>query len=407
MSTNRKNLLFVTCGFPPSGGMGIHRVTKFVKYLSRLNWKITVITTKPSKYGRKDHSLQSDISKETAVVQTTNFYTSPNATKYTRFRFLLDYYLKWYPTAIYRGIKLIRNNNITTIFASYPWTSHIIIAFMIAIMTRTKLVIDYRDYWNKSVPLLSNLLTALERKIMRKAKFVVFNNYHTSQCYKTSYNKVLKNKSFIIENGYDKEDMLYNSIKDDTYFNIVYTGNTYSKTIQRPFLMAVKELADEDKISSNDFQITFVGYENNIDKGYIYKKNIHQFFTFIDDIPHIDSVKIQLSADLLLLFANFNPLMSKWCTPGKFFEYLGAKKTILLLAHENSAMADYLRWTSSGVLVDPTDLKQIKNTILEFYVDWQDKRERIYADKSEMPRDDFNYKKLTSKLEYLLLKITV
>jgi hypothetical protein len=371
--------------------------------LSRLNWKITVITTNPSKYGRKDLSLQSDIPKETTVIKTTNLYTSPNANKYIRFRFLLDYYLKWYPAAIYRGIKVIRNNNITTIFASYPWTSHIIIAFIIAIMTKTKLVIDYRDYWNKSVPLLSNLLTALERKIMRKAKFVVFNNYHTSQFYKKSYNKILKNKSFIIENGYDKEDMLNNSIKDNIYFNIVYTGNTYSKAIQRPFLVAVKELADEDKISSNDFQITFVGYENNLDKRYIYKNNIHQFFTFIDDIPHIDSVKIQLSADLLLLFANFNPLMSKWCTPGKFFEYLGARKTILLLAHENSAMADYLRWTSSGVLVDPTDLEQIKSTIFEFYDEWRHKRERVSVDKPEMARDDFDYKKLTCKFEYLLL----
>ena len=39
-----KRCLIVTYYFPPTGGGGIQRITKLIKYLSRQNWQFNVVT---------------------------------------------------------------------------------------------------------------------------------------------------------------------------------------------------------------------------------------------------------------------------------------------------------------------------------------------------------------------------
>lgn len=405
MESKRKNLLIVTCGFPPAGGMGVHRITKFVKYLSRRNWSIFVLTVHITKYGRKDYSLEKDIPTATKVYRTNNLYTSQEPNKFSRIRFLFDYYFKWYPKAIIAGSKLITKNDINLIFASYPWASHIVIGYMLSMISHCHLVIDYRDCWDKRFPLLSLFLNGLERKIIKKSNHVVFNNFHTSESYRGKYKAVLTSKYSLIENCYDNEDDFSTPRDRQQIFNIVYAGNSYHKRIQRPFLTGIKELAGEGKLDKRDFKVTFVGYGDNIDKEYIFRNRIEAFFRFTDDVTHAESVKIQMTSNLLLLFANFGPSVSSWCTPGKFFEYLGTGKPILLLAQKGSAMADYLEWTKSGVLVDPADLDGLKNVITDFYSNWKNGKALSTDGTPQMQRDDFNADFLTNKLDDVFRKV--
>ena len=399
MELKRKNLLIVTCGFPPSGGMGIHRITKFVKYLSRRNWNIYVLTVYPTKHGRRDYSLLKDIPAETRVFKTNSLYTSKNPSKFSRIRFLFDYYFKWYPRAIITGKNLIGENDIDLIFTSYPWASHIIIGYMLSIISNRHLVIDYRDYWNKKFFLLSFLLHSLERKIIKRSDHVIFNNIHTAELYGEKYKAVLEDKYSVIENGFDVEDEFCDLDEKNSFFNVVYAGNAYNRKLQRPFFTVIKQLGEEGKIDARDFKVTFVGYGNNVDKEYIFRNRIEPFFKFIDDVTHAESVKIQMTSNLLLLLSNFEPSVSKWCTPGKFFEYLGTGKPILLLAQKKSAMADYLEWTKSGVLVDPADIKGLKDAITCFYNNWKSGQAFIMKGDPFLPRDNFEIKELTNKLE--------
>ena len=42
-----KKLLIVSKHFPPNGQPGSHRLVGFIKYLTKLDWKIFVLTLKP------------------------------------------------------------------------------------------------------------------------------------------------------------------------------------------------------------------------------------------------------------------------------------------------------------------------------------------------------------------------
>lgn len=403
MEPRNKNLLIVTCGFPPSGGMGIYRITKFVKYLSRHDWNIYVVTVHPTKYGRKDYSLLKDIPEEINIFKTNELYTSRRNNKFARMRFFFDYYIKWYPRAIIKGKKIIKENDIDLIFVSYPWASHLVIGFILSIITNRSLIIDYRDYWTKGFFPFSLFFDYLEKIIIQKSEYVIFNNYHTSELYKFKYKGILGDKYDIIENGYDNEDRPCVVYTENNYYNIVYTGNPYNKNIQRPFLRAIKQLVEERQINKKNFKITFVGYLNNLDRDYIINNEIEPYFEFVEDVTHNESITFQMKASLLLLFADFDSFKDMWCTPGKFFEYLGTGKPILLLADKKSAMADYLEWTKSGLLVEPHDVQMMKTTIYKLYNDWKNLKILTVENNPILPRENFNIKNLTKKLENIFL----
>ena len=64
-----KKVLMVSYFFPPCGGGGVQRSSKFVKYLPRFNWKPYVLTVRKRNL-EKDLSLLKDIPPEAEIFET-------------------------------------------------------------------------------------------------------------------------------------------------------------------------------------------------------------------------------------------------------------------------------------------------------------------------------------------------
>ena len=64
-----KRVLVVSYNFPPVGGAGVQRVTKFVKYLPDFGWDVTVLTTENPSVPVYDESLLADIPPQTVIVK--------------------------------------------------------------------------------------------------------------------------------------------------------------------------------------------------------------------------------------------------------------------------------------------------------------------------------------------------
>src|SRR5262249_60079858 len=65
-----RHVLVVALFFPPMGGGGVQRVTKFVKYLDACGWRSTVIAGRPEDYWMRDDSLVADVPASARVVRT-------------------------------------------------------------------------------------------------------------------------------------------------------------------------------------------------------------------------------------------------------------------------------------------------------------------------------------------------
>jgi hypothetical protein len=65
----RRRLLLVAYAFPPVGGAGVQRPVKWVKYLHRADWDVTVLTPENPSVPVLDHSLLAEVPAETVLLR--------------------------------------------------------------------------------------------------------------------------------------------------------------------------------------------------------------------------------------------------------------------------------------------------------------------------------------------------
>src|SRR6187549_1390456 len=66
---NEKKVLIIAYYWPPSGGSGVQRWLKFVKYLPSFGWKPYVFTPENPSFAVQDESLLKDVPSEAEVVR--------------------------------------------------------------------------------------------------------------------------------------------------------------------------------------------------------------------------------------------------------------------------------------------------------------------------------------------------
>ena len=67
---SRKKVLIITYYWPPSGGAGVQRWLKFVKYLPKFGWEPIVFTVQNGEYPVIDNSLVNDVSSNLQVIKS-------------------------------------------------------------------------------------------------------------------------------------------------------------------------------------------------------------------------------------------------------------------------------------------------------------------------------------------------
>lgn len=203
MSAASRRVLIVAYAFPPVGGAGVQRVTKFVKYLSEFGWDATVLTVENPSVPVFDESLLDDIPPQTAIVkartlepgyalkqavsasassakqsgrasvhdqtvekpkQASRSQLTATATALAK-RFLRgaanlllqpDPQVLWNPHAIRAGLRTLSQQRHHAIFVTAPPFSSFLIGSELARRTGLPLVLDYRDEWSISNSYLEN-----------------------------------------------------------------------------------------------------------------------------------------------------------------------------------------------------------------------------------------------------------
>ena len=64
-----KKILIITYYWPPSGGSGVQRWLKFVKYLPQNGWKPIVVVPENAEYPVLDSTLEKEIPSEAEIIK--------------------------------------------------------------------------------------------------------------------------------------------------------------------------------------------------------------------------------------------------------------------------------------------------------------------------------------------------
>jgi len=430
-----KTVLIITYTFPPYLDSGVFRISKTIKYLFKLGWKIIVITPN-QKYKKKiDLELMDDLPNSIKIFKTfswnpfqflptQNYNFSLQQTQSKKLSifasliysigkiysflinlfFLPDHHVLWYFFSKKTVDNVIKKFQPDIIFSSSPPSTVHLLANRAAKKYNIPWATDFRDEWTLnpfkkySTPLHKFFDKKLESSILHRTNLFITVSYGILNAYKNEYSSLPSKKFSVIFNGFDADDFRKKIQKKSKKFTISYTGNFYGGVSPNVFLKAVVELIRENKINTNDIQIIFAGslvFRADPAIEYSLLKPILQMHT---TVSHNQALKIMQESNVLLLCISHK--RGPVSLTGKIFEYFASGNTILALVPKDGDAAKIIREMEAGIICDPDDLVGVKNSLLDLYHQWKNNN---FQKKDLSPiLNKFSRKEQTDKLDQYL-----
>jgi len=413
------NVLVIAYYYPPLGLSGVQRTLKFTKYMQQFGWKSTIITTGKIAYYAHDISLLKEAEQANVEIIRTESL-NPNSllrkkgtvkmpssflmklfSRFSKTFFVPDNKLYWSGKAIRVARKLLKEKKFDAIYVSVPPFSSIDKAVNLKKEFNIPLFVDYRDAWLTNqfrfypTPIHKYLNKRLEDKVLRNVDRVLVVNRAVKEDLMNEYKFLSFNDVYILTHGYDPDD--FDKItplpRENNKLRITYSGIFYEGITPKYFLKAFKELTLEYPDIASNIELHFVGHFKRENRKLVKRLKLQSFVKEIGYLSHLESVKRIISSDILWLMLPDDKKMNN-VTPGKIFEYFGAKKPILASLPEGISK-QIIRNYEASFITKPNDVDDIKNTILKIH--------SLYLT-NELPKpnleyvDKFNRIKLTKDL---------
>jgi len=422
-----KKVLVITYYWPPSGGPGVQRVLKFVKYLPEFGWEPIILTVMDGEYPVIDESLLNEVDPKLKVYKTKsyepfNFYKSftgrrreekipkhainksgsesikQKISRLVRANiFIPDARVGWVKSIELEGMKIIEKENPSVILSTSPPHSLQLGAKRLAEKSGLKWVADLRDpwteaYWMKDigrVSLAQSIDKKFERSVINKADDVIVVSSSLIQNYKDTG----RQDFHVLPNGYDTDDFDNLKKTGSDKFRILYAGGLSASQNPVNFFEAVSRLVDQVK---QNLDINFYGSFHSSILDTINKNNISSLVNLHDYIAHNEAIKKMADADLLLLLIP-NTKYNEGIITGKLFEYMAARNFILTVGPPKGDAANILEETGSGKVIgydeDPSKI------IIEQFERWK-KKEILQVDEEALNK--YTRRSTTQKLSQIL-----
>jgi glycosyltransferase involved in cell wall biosynthesis len=386
-------VLIITYYWPPSGGPGVQRWLKFVKYFREFGIDPIVYTVDKKNFQIEDDSLNEDIPVSVEVLKKPiwepgKIFSGHNRKKKESIGFLsekpgfftrLIYFIRanyFIPDAkkfwIDPSVKFIKSylekNSVDAIISTGPPHSLHLIALRLKTMLGVKWIADFRDPWTEidyfhQLPLTKQARRKhekLERKVLERAdRVVVVSDYMKSQF--TRINR----STITITNGFDSE-IVERTDPLDRHFSLVHIGMMNETRNPDTLWKILEELKRENKDFKSRLKLKLIGKLAEEVRRSVTQRELQEELEEIDYLPHNSIMDHLRSAQVLLLVVNDVPA-AKGIVTGKVFEYLASGRPILAIGPTDGDLAKILKKSGAGQIVDRKDEKGLKKVLLDLF----------------------------------------
>ncbi len=433
-----KKALILTYYWPPSGGAGVQRWLKFVKYMRYFNWEPIVYTVANGEMPEIDLSLEKDVPPGICILKTPIWepykaYKAiigqkkdekinaaflnerkkkslfSNVAVWIRGNFFIPDARKfWIKPSVKFLTEFLAKNHVDIIVSSGPPHSmHLIAREIKKKFPQIKWMADFRDPWT-NIDFYKDLMLStwadqkhhiLEKSVLKECDAVVSIGKTMNQefCMLSGENNL--KKFHVISNGYDEDDLTKeNHVEKDEKFSIAHIGTLVKTRNPEGLWQALKELVAEDENFKQSLEIKLVGKLDFFIDERIMANNLSMFVRKINYLPHNEVLKEQQKSRVNLLLVN-NTANAKGILTGKFFEYLAAGAPILAIGPKDGDLAEIIKETNAGYICDFNEVQQIKECILKLY-----KNEKL--NRNEDAIKSYSRKNLTKKLVNIFDELT-
>jgi glycosyltransferase involved in cell wall biosynthesis len=397
--------LFITYYFPPSGGPGVQRVLKFVKYLPEFGWEPVVLTVRQGAYPSRDPSLEGELGAGLRIYRTPSWDPFALYARWTGKRpdeaatvgfastkppdwrerwarwirancFLPDARLGWVPFAIRAGRQILRQLPVRVLVTSGPPHSTHLIGRALHRRFHLPWVADFRDPWTgidyyAELPMsrwARRLDAALERAVLREASAVVTVGPSMARHLQERYSRFYH----VIPNGFDESDFPSPAADPEpgSAFRLLYVGTLNPARNPEILWEALRRLRAE----GIRLELELVGLIDGLVQERLAQLGLLGDLVRVRAyVPHEEAVRLMCGADGLLLLINRSPGAEGILT-GKIYEYLASGRPVLGIGPPEGDAALVLRQSGAGVMVHWDDLEGLIDHLRAFYEAWRSGR---------------------------------
>lgn len=428
---NNKKILIISYYWPPSGGPGVQRWLKFVKYLPEFGWEPTVFIPENPSYPIIDETLEKEVSKDLKIIKTkiwepyqiAEFFGKDNKkfkagqfdvgenqslksklSIWVRGNFFIpDARVFWVNPSVKFLRKYLKENHFDALVTTGPPHSmHLIGLNLKKEFPNLKWIADFRDPWTeisyyqhlKLTKVADRKHRNLEQKVFENADITLATSYSDAENFKKKgANAVCITNGFDVDNQKSKTE----NSEPSTQFTLSYIGVLEQLRNPEVLWKVLNDLIKENEDFRKDFELKFVG---RIDDKILEKIENSELKNSVKNLGYLShsEANLEMEKSDLLLMTNFPEEKSKGIIPGKIFEYLATKKQIISFGPKDSDVKKILEETNAGKHFSYDDSESLKAFILEKFNDW--KSGNISSNTENI--DQFSRKNLTKKLAEIL-----
>ena len=395
-----RKVLLILYYWPPSGGAGVQRCLKLVKYLRDFGWEPIVFTAENAAYPILDESLFDDVPEGQEVVRSpiwepyevykrftgqkkgekvySGFLSEdkkPSLTQrlsiWIRGNFFIpDARRFWVKPALRTLEKYLSEHPVEAVISSGPPHTTHLIARGVKRRFGIPWIADFRDPWTNIDFYHQLQLTGwadrkhrrLEQSVMRESDKLVTVSWSWAE----EFRELGADPVHVITNGFDHADFEFEPGEPDADFSFNHIGYLNADRNPPQLWEAFGELCKEIPGLKEKLKLRFIGKTDFVVFDALEKLGLADCAERIDYLPHNEVVKTLTRAQVLLLLINNTPNVMG-VIPGKIFEYLAARRPILGVGLPEGDAARILRESGVGKMVGFEAKEEMKRQILALY----------------------------------------
>ena len=406
-----RTLLIVSYYSPPYKSIyGTQRIAKFAKYLSKLKWRVVLVTTSP---GSREEAVSDDpLPPEVEVTRIAPVRSHPF---WGNNQIPPDDFVLWIPEAVEAIGKILERTRVSVILATVPPYSNAVAAAICARQFDVPLVTDFRDpwtrldfFWGLKRAWAKRVSAGLERMVLKaSARVVMADRLEDFAEYFADTTPATRAKTVSILNGYDESD--FDSTEEAARkasgerapgrFVVSYVGNLYAREVAAMLIGAFeawRALCPED-LAHVVFQ--YAGGQSSYLDG---ARALPLEFKDFGFVPHKQAIAIRAASDLQLF--TLPPSVKSHCLSGKIYEMIRARVPILAFTSSRGAAAELLRLTGAGAVIEPDDRDGAGRSLKQLYDEWV-MHGRIAPQSGSVAVEEFSRRALAARLDGVLREV--
>jgi glycosyltransferase involved in cell wall biosynthesis len=349
-----RRVLVVAYYFPPIGGIGSIRMSRFAEHLPEFGWEPRVLAPRDTPHApdpeldfpehRVLRAYSFEVSRLNRAVPGENGgATGPERADFRdRLRSLgrrlvfPDAQIGWYPGAVAAGLRLLQRGGFDAIYSSsFPFTAHLV-GRTLSRRAGLPWIAEFRDPWSDSLPAGSSYRrrgAALEQSTAAAATELIM----PTPTWAAHFGQTWQRPIAVIPNGFDAPVTAPRASDPPI---ITYLGTYFPERQQLAELWrAIARLADDRPL-----RLRFIGAIPAAGRAELAAAGIDNLIEETGFVSHDESLQLLASSTVLVAGGEVaRDVIAKGRIPAKLFEYLATSLPIVYLGDPEGDAARMLR----------------------------------------------------------------